>query len=141
MRGFTLIEILIVIGVLAIIVASATPLTLDFYNSRQLDLYEQGLVQKLRQAQTKAMETENDSDFGVYLTSNEYVLFQGSSYSGRDTNLDETIDLPDNLEVTGMDEIIFDKLSGKPSQTREITLKIGAEKETLSINEVGMVSY
>lgn len=139
--GFTLIEFLIVIGVLAIVVASAMPLTIDFYNSRQIDLYEQGLVQYLRKAQLKAMETHNDSSFGVYLDSEKYVLFQGGKYNKREESLDQKMELPDNLEISGINEIIFNKLSGEPSETGEIVLRIGGEKETVSINGVGIVNY
>ena len=76
LTGLTLVEILLVVGILAILVTSVSPLAFDFYKSQQLDSCSQGIIQTLRRAQLKAMSSENDSSFGVYLTDDSYILFK-----------------------------------------------------------------
>jgi len=140
MRAFTLIEILFVIGILAILVTLASPLALDFYKSQQLDTHTQGIIQTLRRAQLKAMSIENNSNFGVYLTNDNYTLFKGGSYGARDIQFDEVSDLPQILTVSGLSEIVFSKFEGMPSVTGTIILSNNGDNLTISINEMGRIN-
>lgn len=140
-RGVTLLELMIVVGISTLLVAVFLPMGINFYKTRQLDVYHQGIVQALRRAQLKAMAMENDYSFGLYLTSEQYVLFKGSSYDNRDSAYDEVFNLSDNLEVTGLSEIVFSKLNGIPSDIGTINLTIDSQSETISINEIGRINY
>ena len=91
--GFTLVEVLLTIAVLALLTAMVAPISLDFYRRQQLHTQTQEIIQTLRRAQLSAMSTEGDSNFGVYFTSNKYILFRGDSYILRDTQHDEIFDL------------------------------------------------
>lgn len=117
MRGFTLVEILLVIGIFALLISFLVPIGLDFYKSQQLETTSQEMVQTLRRAQLKAMSIDLDSSFGVYLTNNNYTLFKGDSYLTRDSQYDEIFDLPAIINVSGLFEIVFLKLEGKPKGT------------------------
>ncbi len=139
--GFTLLELLLVIGILALLIITSLPLVINFYKIRALGVHENGIVQTLRRAQLKAMSVEDDSSFGVYLTSEKYVLFKGNFYGIRDTAYDEIFDLPNNLSVIGPSEIVFSKLRGTPSDTGTIILTIDNRSETININEVGKINY
>ncbi len=128
-------------AVLALLIAVSLPLALSFYKTRQLDVCENGIVQALRRAQLKAMSVEADSTFGVYISSNQYVLFKGSSYATRDTAYDEVTDLPANLQISGLSEIVFSKLNGTTLNTGNITLTIDNRSETININALGRINY
>lgn len=130
-----------VLGILALLIVISLPLAINFYNTRSLDIYEQGIVQALRRSQLKAMAVENDSSFGVYITSTQYVLFKGGSYLGRDANFDEVSNLPKNLLISGLSEIVFSKLNGTTADTGTITLTVGEKVETININELGRINY
>lgn len=132
---------MIIIGILALLITISLPLTINFYKTRALDVHEQGIVQTLRRAQLKAMSVEADSSFGAYITSGQYVLFKGSSYATRDPAYDEVFDLPDNLQVSGLSEVVFSKLRGTPSDTGTIILTIDNQTETININEIGRINY
>lgn len=140
-RGFTLVELMMVIAILVLLITVSLPLAINFYKTRTLDVYEQGFVQALRRAQLKAMSVEADFSFGVYIGSDQYVLFRGNSYLARDIAYDEVFDLPDNLLVQGLSEIVFSKLRGIPSNTGDITLTINNQTETININEMGRINY
>jgi prepilin-type N-terminal cleavage/methylation domain-containing protein len=114
--GFTLLEILLVIGIISILLVFIVPISLDFYKSQQLETQTQSVIQTLRRAQSKATVVELDSSFGVYFGTSNYTLFKGSSYfdSGRDSQYDEIFDFPEIINIGGLDEIVFLKSEGVP---------------------------
>jgi len=139
--GFTMVELVMVVAILALLMVVSLPAAINFYKTRQLDVHEQGIVQVLRRAQLKAMAVERDSAFGVFVASNQYVLFVGDSYAGRDSIYDEVFELPDNIEVSGLSEIVFSKLDGITADTGTINLVIDSSSGAISINEMGRVNY
>ena len=91
-NGFTFVELVLIIGILALLIVASLPLAINFYRTRQLDVYENGIAQALRRAQLKAMSAENDSSFGVYIEQGRYVLFRGDFYLPEDS-YNEVFDL------------------------------------------------
>ena len=140
MRGFSLIELILVMAIIAVLFTVSVPLAINFYNTRQLDVQESGLVQALRRAQLKAMLGEGSSSFGVDINSGRYVLFSGDSYQNRDPSLDEIFTLPGSFLVTP-GEVIFNSLTGTSSYVGDINLTIGNRSETININEAGRIEY
>jgi type II secretory pathway pseudopilin PulG len=114
MKGFTFIEILILIFLIFILILFFIPISLDFYKIQQLETHSQGILQTLRRAQQMAMAVESDSSFGIYLTDDYYILFKGDSYQNRDSQYDEVFDLPKIITLDGLTEIVFSKLEGIP---------------------------
>jgi len=78
MKGFTLVELLVSIGILAVIFAivslNISPVPSNSLLSASIDL----LTSDIRAQQTLAMT--NNSSYGVRLESDSYTLFKGSSY-------------------------------------------------------------
>jgi len=140
-KGFTLVELMIVLAILVFLIAVSLPLAINFYQTRQLDIHTQGIVQALRRAQMKAMSVEADSSFGVYITSDQYILFKGDTYAARDVGYDETFDLPENLSVSGLSGVVFSRLKGAPSSTGTTILTIDNRSGSVNINEIGRVNY
>lgn len=138
--GFTLVEILLVMGMLTFLATIIVPTTLDFYKSQQLDTHTRQIIQALRIAQLSAMSVEEDSSFGVYLTNDNYTLFRGSSYVTRETQYDEVFDLPQIVNISGLSEAVFSKLDGLPSATGQIILTNNIKTNTIDINEMGRVN-
>jgi len=124
LTGFTLLEILLVIGIISSLLVAIIPLGLDFYKNQELDTQTQFLIQTLRRAQSKAMSIELDSPFGVQIN----------------TPYDEVFDLPQIIKSSGLSEVVFSKFEGKPSVTGNITLSSDNKSKTISINYFGTVS-
>jgi type II secretory pathway pseudopilin PulG len=141
-KSFTLLEILLVIGIISILLAFIVPVSLDFYRSQQLEIQTQSIIQTLRRAQSKATVVELDSSFGVYFGASNYTLFKGSSYSdsGRDSQYDEIFDLPGLINLTGLSEVVFSKFEGKPNVTGNIILSSDSDTKTININQVGRIN-
>ncbi len=119
-RGFTLIELTIIIAVVLILSALVIPVTLDFYNSQILEKEVSSLENNLKTIQTWAMSEKDDSAWGIKFEPEDkecegcYVLFQGNSYQNRNAAYDEVFVLPSSMQTEGIGEIIFQKSSGKP---------------------------
>ena len=139
-KAFTLPEVLIIVVIISILVSLTLPLGLDFYRSQQLETHTQGIIQTLRRAQLKAMSSETDSSFGVYLTNENYTLFQGDSYNTRSAQFDEVFYLPAVLTLSGLSEIVFSKSEGEPNVAGDIILKSDSETRTININEMGRIN-
>lgn len=84
-KSFTLIETLIVVAILAALSTTAFVELSAFKNKHDLDLGSEEVVSVLKNAQSKAIQQEGGSAWGVRFintTSTDYYqIFQGSSYS------------------------------------------------------------
>lgn len=140
--GFTLIEVLLSLTVIAVIVGVSAPIYQSFQNRNELDLATQSVVQSLRRAQILSQANDGDSTWGVYAESGSIVLFKGSSYAGRDSNYDELFDIPTNMGITGLTEIVFSKLTGYPNTTGTLAItSVNGESRNITINSRGGVGY
>lgn len=140
MKAFTLLEVLIVAALLAIFTSLTLPLGLDFYRSQQLETQTQEVIQTLRRSQWKAMFQELDSSYGVYFTQQNYVLFKGNSYLTRNAQYDEIFNLSTIINVSGIHEVVFSKLEGKPNVAGNIILSSNGNTATININEAGRIN-
>jgi len=119
--GFTLPELLIVMGILAILFGFITPNLLHFRQRAVLNTTVDTLVSDLKSQQTKAMvgDTEGraDSDhYGIYFESKRYTLFHGIAFDPLDTS-NFSIDLEQSQTFSDINvpdsSIIFSKGSGE----------------------------
>lgn len=142
MRGLTLIEILLVIGVMAILVFVSSPILLDFYRNWQMQTTVQEIIQATRRAQLKTISGELGSNFGVRFSVNQYTVFKGDSFLGRDISHDEVFDLTPGLSLSGLSEIVFLKPGGitNPPAGGDIILTNIQKSLTININPVGLVN-
>ncbi len=138
-RGFTLIEVILVIGLIGILIFLSIPFYQSFQVESQLDSTTEEVVNILRRAQSKAMASQRDSNFGVKLTSGQYTLFKGDSYAAREVIYDEDYNIPETLSINGLTEIVFNKLKGTTSNTGNITVTSNNNSKTININETGRV--
>lgn len=139
-RGFTLIEMLLSVAVIALLTGLSVPVYATFNARNDLDISEQSTVEALRRAQTYARSVEGDSQWGVSIQTDKAVLFKGASYATRNAAFDETTTYGAGVNSTAS-EVVFAKLSGAPSTTGSVTLTQTSTNDTraVSINAKGMV--
>ncbi len=124
MRGFTLIEMLIVIAMIFVVGAFAFPLTISFLEAQVLDETTSDVTSAFRRAQAQAVFGKHANSFGVKILSNQYLIFEGSSYILRIQSEDESFSIPSRLSVTGLSEVVFDKGTGVPSATGTVNFSV-----------------
>jgi len=80
-EGFTLAEILISLSILLIIYGLGALVSTNFSKSQTFGSEQYNLITILRKARSQAMSNINQSDYGVFISSSSYVIFQGSSFA------------------------------------------------------------
>lgn len=139
-KGFSLIELLLVIAGTVIIAALTLPVGIRFFQTQQLDEATSNILNTLRKAGSQAKFSKNDSAFGVKFLSGSYVLFQGNSYASRTQSEDETLNLSSGITTSGITEIVFAKITGIPNTTGTLTISFLNDNQTITINGQGNVS-
>lgn len=141
-RGFTLLELLIALGIFLLLAATVVPLTRGLFTTTQSDDATDTLVQALRTAQVRAQSGRNSSAHGVYFANSGYTLFQGGDYAGRDQSYDRVVDFGAvmTLSFDGGDEVVFAQGAGEPDTTGTVTLThTESGTSTITIYSTGLI--
>ncbi|MBP6866093.1 MAG: prepilin-type N-terminal cleavage/methylation domain-containing protein [Candidatus Pacebacteria bacterium] len=141
-RGFTMIEMILVVALIGIISGIGLPLFNMMSGSNDLDVAENMLVASLRRAEVLAAASQGDSEWGVGVVPGAFVLFKGSTYATRDVGFDEVYDITDSIQTSGMTEVVFSKMSGVPHFVGGVTLTSpGGETKQITVNEKGKIDF
>ncbi|MBI4458202.1 prepilin-type N-terminal cleavage/methylation domain-containing protein [Candidatus Uhrbacteria bacterium] len=139
MRGFTMLEMMLVVAVSVIIAALTVPVGVRFLQIQNLDEAAADAMAALRRARSQAVSQRHDSAFGVKFLSGSYVLFQGASYAARVQSEDESFTMYGGAAVSGLDEVAFAKLTGLPSAVGLLTVSSGGDSRGIVINAQGNI--
>lgn len=144
--GFTLVEIIIVMGIIVILLMIGSVNFLPLKQKVSLTTTVQSMITDLKQQQLKSMA--GNSVQGVYFDTNGYTIFQGSTYTaGNSTNFfvpygDQIVLFSTNFSGS---QIIFSAQSGEiagfsPS-ANQIVLKntFSNEQKIISFNKYGTI--
>ncbi len=142
-KGFTLIEILVTIGLVGVVLAITSLANVNMY-TRQLSASEDTiLVVSLQKARSQAMNNISGKAHGVHFENGKdvFVVFEGNTYVSGDLS---NLNIPRNEDVklllNGAEvpefDIVFDQLSGSTSDNGTITLS----SESIPTKEVEIKS-
>ncbi|MDO8517734.1 MAG: prepilin-type N-terminal cleavage/methylation domain-containing protein [bacterium] len=141
-QGFSLIEVLVVISIIGLFIGfseSSLHLFLSQMNARDTT---STYVQTLHRAQLLAQSGRGDAPWGVMATTNRIVLYKGASYATRDSAYDEQYTSTGAFGVSGLTEVTFAKLSGKPNTLGTTTILVDTvPTTTVYINAKGTINY
>ena len=147
----TLVEIMVVIGVLMIILAFCMTVNFNSFTSSTLQAEEAKIVSALERARSHAMANMFESEYGVCYISPNYVIFresEGTCNNSEPTN--ELIPANTNLSTlsnfsTNFDDshaIIFNQLSGNRNTVDDtIIITDGIKSEPIEINDTGRINW
>jgi prepilin-type N-terminal cleavage/methylation domain-containing protein len=151
--GFTLVELLVVIGVSVILAAAVAPVYGNLQVGAQVDAIATEAVQYLRTARTQSVARLNALGHGVYFDLNSgsddrMILYTGPSYAGRTATYDriETLDSAlsfsySGFTLTGTDiDVNFSKGLGMPDNTGTLTITHSTQgSKSVIVNGMGTV--
>lgn len=141
-RGFTLIEMLLSVSVIAILAGMSVPVYQSFQTRNDLDIATTTIGSSLRRAEVLAQAVDGDVPSGVHIGTGSVILFKGASYVLRDPDFDEVFEVPASIIPSGISEVVFSKFTGVPDTSGTITLTSNNnETRNISINEKGMVDF
>jgi len=146
--GITLVEILIVIGLLTAIAGLSMLASIDMYRAHLFRGDRDMLIGVLQKARSRAMNNiclgsgcSDGKSHGVHFESDEYVIFQGAIYNVLDT-LNERFSVNDVVVISGLENVVFSQLSGDAAPEGNITIADDAgHTSVITINGEGQILW
>jgi type II secretory pathway pseudopilin PulG len=147
-KAFSYIEIIIVISVLAIFSGMALLFGQASQVRADVNAEAGNLASYLRLAQSRAMSGEGNSDHGIHLQGDSYIVFEGSVYTASDLN-NYKIKLPNTIEIrninlnTSSSDVIFTQPKGETLNygTFELYSSQIDKKIPFKITSIGSIDY
>lgn len=152
-QGFTLVELLVVMGIMGILLAFSSVSLLRVQYQASVNTVFTNLVTDLSQQQLKAMTGDTQGrgtldTYGIYLETNKYTMFHGTYTPGDATN--SVITLSPQIQLTGItipsSTITFAKGSGEVvgytsgSDTFGLKNTLDGSTKTIKLNRFGVVT-
>jgi prepilin-type N-terminal cleavage/methylation domain-containing protein len=147
-HGFTLTEILIVIGLISVVASMTVIVSMDSWRGSSFSNERNAIVSALQRARGRAMSNmclgpscTAGKMHGVHISSGSYTVFQGNIYTVSDP-INEVGNIGPTIAVTGNTDIVFSQLSGDASPTGTITVKDNAGRSSIiTIGARGQISW
>jgi prepilin-type N-terminal cleavage/methylation domain-containing protein len=140
--GFSLIEVLLTVVILALIVSFSMPAVRSFWVRNDLDISVTTIAQTLRRASVLAEASDGDSNWGVDVRAGKITLYKGASFASRDQNFDESSSLSASIVPDGESDVSFVKFTGLPQAPATIVLTSTTnETRTITVNSKGTVTF
>lgn len=142
-RGFTLLEMLLSVSILALIAGISLPVFVSLQTRQDVVLAEKSAAEALRRAQQYSATGRLDSGWGVHFQAGSITVYKGTSYAARDAGYDEADVLPPTITMSYLGDVNFSKLYAIPdvSGVQTFSSQVDATTQTLTLNAKGMVDY
>ncbi len=147
--GFTLIEIITVMGIFALVMAGLSAVTsmdtfrgYDWHGNRNL------IISTLQKARSQAVNNmcfgagcTDGLPHGVHLESGKAIVFQGNSYIAGNS-INEIIPISTNIILAGLSDVVFKELTGNVTTVGTINLSDSTlHSSVVDINSEGRISW
>ena len=150
-KGFTLVEMMVVICLIGIIVAFGWVMSLDAYRGFSFRNDRDAVVAALQRARSQAINNicigagcTDGKPHGVYFddTNKQVVIFQGNSYDAFDP-FNEKIQFESKTTIitSTSPSVIFQQLSGDSASTTISMADVTYRSADIQINTVGRIDY
>lgn len=140
-KGFTLIELIIVICIVLLLGAIVWPIGANFFSQELASKAQQQIIWVLKQARANAVNQKNNSAFGVYLEKGQATLFQGNTYADRVISEDINYTLPKIVSINNLNEIVFEPNTGLVTNPGTIKIASPALSREIAVNKLGVIDY
>ena len=134
-KGFTLVEIVITLGLLALLAGLGFFVTFGAYQGSVSRSEREVVVSLLERARSRAMANVEQSAWGLCYRAPNYILYKGTSCSadGEETAVGA------GTEIEGLD-VYFEELSGN-SNGATISIRQNGRTEEILIDHAGAISW
>lgn len=147
--GFTLIEILVVVGMTVMIMSFGLFFDLDSFRQHSFQADRDTLISLLQHARSRAVSNIcygatciDGKPHGVRIENEQYIVFQGSSYALRDQAFDTILEANEGIGHSGLEEVVFSQLTGEAT-SGDIILSdsMTTRTSTISISTEGQIIW
>lgn len=146
MKGFTIIEVAIVIVILAVLTAMAITSFSGFRQNQLLNSDVNKAVSVINEARSKTLSSQDFSQYGAHFEASKIVLFKGTTYAASSPN-NASSTLSSFIEISGTSlngggsDVVFQKLTGKTDNYGTVTFRVKAnasKTKTINIKSTGI---
>ncbi len=144
--GFSLTELLVVVGVVLLLIAVIVPSLVSFRKQQALQNTTNTVVSLLQEARAKTTASYNSTFYSVVFDTNTATLFTGGTYTpGAAGNKSISFESPVTLQSTSLNvegsTISFERLKGTATKYGTITVGIpGGATRTITVTQAGVIS-
>ncbi|OIO33079.1 MAG: hypothetical protein COZ49_03610 [Candidatus Yonathbacteria bacterium CG_4_10_14_3_um_filter_47_65] len=147
-KGFTALEVLLVVALFAILASIVIPPFAEFRTSKMIETISGEVVSLLAEARADTISSKNDSQYGVHFESSRAVFFKGSVFTEPDSDnfeiaIDPVVEISDIVLASGGSDVVFEKITGATSEPGMITISVvsdPSQSSTVTIAATGIVS-
>lgn len=140
-KGFTLLELLLVVAIMGVLAVVGTPMYLSLQAENEMSITSLTISDILHRAQLKSQAVDDDDSWGVEIKKGSVIIFKGTNFVNRNPIYDEEYSLSNAVDLSGLSEVTYSSLYGVPNTTGEIKLKhLDGRQSQLSINAIGIVN-
>jgi len=141
-KSFTLLEVVVVLGVFSMLALIAIPDSLRRIETAKVENFSEEIVSLLKRFQLNAFSGKESVGYGIKFFSDRYILFTGESFDLRSS--EDIVVLPQNLRISeislnGFDEIFFSRENLFPSNFGAIKVRDNTVVYIISINSEGLI--
>ena len=151
-QGFTLLEVLMVTGIMTMVGGFALIVSMDVYRSFSFRTERDMLISVLHKARSQSINNiclgtgcTDGRPHGVHVTTGQYVIFQGASYATRDASVDEVVLAQSGaakIAPSSLTDVVFTQLSGAALPVGTIGLLDDAgHVSATTINSEGQITW
>ena len=139
-RGLTLIEIIVVLGIFAIILAISMTVFINSRKTASLNSIRDTIVSTLEQAKSNALAGKGGTTHSVVFASSSFTMFTGSTFNASSTsnrihNIDTGFAL--STTYTSNNTVTFSRLNGLPQASGTITIKSLSDASSTKSIQIG----
>lgn len=137
-NGFTLLEIMLAIGILALLAAVIVGAFLRFKKSSDLFSAAEGSLALFHDMRSRTLSSKDAMQYGVHVEAGRFISFRGAVFSGSDPANYEFL-LPQNVEAGvvslngGSVDVVFKRLTGETDQYGTVTLRLKDETSKIRV--------
>jgi type II secretory pathway pseudopilin PulG len=145
-EGFSLIEIVLIIGIIGVLAAVVSLPFAKFRQTQALENTTNAVIAILNEARTRTLGAVGNTSYSVRVESDQAILFTGTSYN-LSTPSNQILSFETPVTMTGItlngggSNVSFDRLKGTTSQNGTIILSLpNGLTRTILVSATGSVS-
>lgn len=142
-KGFTLIEIIVVVAIMALLFSIGIIMTMDAYRGFGYRSERDVIVSVLERARSRAMANIDQSAWGVCYRNSNYVIFKGTTCTETNSDLvpvKVAVEIASDFEHKFPNPVVFTQLTGTTTPTSTKVVQDTASS-TISINYEGTINW
>lgn len=147
-KGFTVLEFLVSMSILVVLATIIFASVSTFRNNKGLQIVAEDILYLLNEGRNNTLSAKDYYSYGVHFEPSEITVFRGATYSSSDLN-NKTVEVDRSVEISninlvgGGQDVLFQKLTGKTSQSGAVTIRLKSDNsktKTIIIEASGVSS-